>query len=136
MLDNGLDDYQSGDDSGCNLDEIDDEAANEACYRYEQNSGGFEFAADGENIVLKPGQLFKDVDEFRKVVKVYAIKNAFRLERVKNEKSRVTLRCATTGCTRRLHASPNWNKGYFQIKTYCSEHTCVRNTENYEATST
>ncbi|KAH9671509.1 SWIM-type domain-containing protein [Citrus sinensis] len=136
VLDNGLDDYQSGDDSGCNLDETDDEAANEACYRYERNSGGFEFTADGENIVLKPGQLFKDVDEFRKVVKVYAIKNAFRLERVKNEKSRVTLRCATTGCTWRLQASPNWNKGNFQIKTYCSEHTCVRNTENYEATST
>ena len=96
VLDNGLDDYQSGDDSGYNLDEIDDEAANEACYRYERNSGGFEFAADGENIVLKPGQLFKDVDEFRKVVKVYAIKNAFRLERVKNEKSRVILRCAAT----------------------------------------
>ncbi|XP_052299858.1 uncharacterized protein LOC127903575 [Citrus sinensis] len=113
VLDNGLDDYQSGDDSGCNLDETDNEAANEACYRYERNSGGFEFAADGENIVLKPGQLFKDVDEFRKVVKVYAIKNAFRLERVKNEKSRVTLRCATTGCTWRLHASPNWNEDHF-----------------------
>ena len=69
-------------------------------------------------------------------MKVYAIKNAFILERVKNEKSRVTLRCAATGCTWRLHASPNWNKGHFQITTYCSEHTCARNSENYEATST
>ena len=102
-----MNDYQSDDDSGCNLDETDDEAANEACFRYERNLCGFEFAADGENIVLKPGQLFKDVDEFMKVVKVYAIKNASRLERVKNEKSRVTLRCATTGCTWKLHASPN-----------------------------
>ncbi|KAH9802199.1 SWIM-type domain-containing protein [Citrus sinensis] len=108
VLDNGLDDYQSGDDSGCNLDETDNEAANEACYRFERNSGGFEFAADGENIVLKPGQLFKDVDEFRKVVKVYAIKNAFRLERVKNEKSRVTLRrYGITCCNQRLYRARN-----------------------------
>ena len=96
VLDDGLDDYQSGDDSGCDLDETDDEDANETCCRYEQNSSGFQFAADGENIVLKLGQLFKDVDEFRKVVKVYAIKNAYRLERMMNEKSRVTLRCAAT----------------------------------------
>ncbi|KAK9232954.1 hypothetical protein WN943_023203 [Citrus x changshan-huyou] len=33
--------------------------------------------------------------EFRKVVKVYAIKNAYILERMKNEKSRVTLRANT-----------------------------------------
>ena len=127
-----MDDYQSGDDSGCDSDETDNEPANKVCCRYEQNLGGFEFAVDGENIVLKLGQLFKDVDEFMKVVKVYA----FRLKRVKNEKSGITLRCAATGCTWRLHASPKWNKGHFHIKTYCSEHTCARNSENYEATST
>ena len=91
-----MDDYQSGDDSGCDSDETDDEVANEVCYRYEQNSGGFQLAADGENIVFKLGQLFKDVDEFKKVVNVYAIKNAFILEKVNNEKSRVTLRCVAT----------------------------------------
>ena len=91
-----MDDYQSGDDSERDSDKTNDGATNEACCPYERNSSGFQFAADGENIVLKSGQLFKDVDEFRKVVKVYAIKNAFRLEIVDNEKSRVTLRCATT----------------------------------------
>ena len=75
--------------------------------RYEANSGGFEFTPDGGNIVLKVGQLFKTIDEFRNVVKVFAIKNRFRLRRVKNEKSRVTLKCSALGCTWRIHASPN-----------------------------
>ena len=49
--------------------------------------------------MLKVGQLFKTVDEFRNVVKVFAIKNGFRLKKVKNEKSRVTLKCSAPGCT-------------------------------------
>lgn len=90
--DAGLDDYESGIDSGADsgAEEMDVQAA--AC-RYKVNSGGFEFTYDGENIVLKVGQLFKTVDEFRTVVKVFSIKNGFRLKRVKNEKSRVTLNC-------------------------------------------
>lgn len=35
--------------------------------------GGFKFTYNGENIVLKVGHLFKIVDEFRIVVKVFAI---------------------------------------------------------------
>ena len=135
-LDDRLDDYQFGDDNGYDSYETNDKAAQAACCRYETNLGGFQFAANGENIVLKLGQLFKDIDEYRNVVKVYAINNAFRLERVKNEKTRVTLRCAATRCTWRLNDSPNWSKGHFQIKTYCLEHTCPRNNKNYEATST
>lgn len=67
--------------------------------RYETNSGGFEFTPDRDNIVLRPGQLFVDVYEFRKVLRVYAIRNRFRLHRLKNEKARVTARCAKLGCT-------------------------------------
>ena len=81
-LDDGLDDYQYGDDSGCDLDEINDEVANEACCRYKQNSGGFQFTSDGENIVLKSGQLFKDVDEFRKVVQGVYNKECIRIRKI------------------------------------------------------
>lgn len=60
----------------------------------------FKFAVNSEKILLKPIQLLKDVDEIKKVVKVYAIKKkAFKLDRVKNEKSRLTLNCAARGCT-------------------------------------
>ncbi|KAH9649506.1 SWIM-type domain-containing protein [Citrus sinensis] len=134
--DAGLDDYYSADDSGADSDVGDDENIVSATCNYETNSGGFEFTPDGANIVLKIGQLFKTIDEFRNVVKVFAIKDGFRLKRVKNEKSRVTLNCAAPRCTWRIHASPNWNKKHFQIKTYMPEHTCERNNENYEANST
>ncbi|KAH9778368.1 SWIM-type domain-containing protein [Citrus sinensis] len=130
-----LDAYEFGDDSGADSDGEDENIQAAAC-RYEANSGGFEFTPDGDNIILRIGQLFKTVDEFRNVVKVFAIKNGFRLKRVKNEKSRVTMKCSASGCTWRIHASPNWNKKHFQIKTHLPEHTCERNIENYEANST
>ena len=130
-----MDSYESGDDSRPFSDDEDENVHVVAC-RYEANSGGFEFTPDGGNIVLKVGQLFKTVDEFRNVVKVLAIKNGFKLKRVKNEKSKVTLKCSAPGCTWRIQASLNWNKKHFQIKTHMPEHICERNNENYEATST
>lgn len=42
-----------------------------------------EFSSDGARIVLKVGALYKNVDEFRKVVKVFPIQNGVRLKRVK-----------------------------------------------------
>ncbi|KAH9673220.1 SWIM-type domain-containing protein [Citrus sinensis] len=72
----------SRDDSGADSDGEDENIQAAAC-RYEANSGGFEFTPDGDNIILRIGQLFKTVDEFRNVVKVFAIKNGFRLKRVK-----------------------------------------------------
>ena len=45
----GLDDYRSGDESG---EESDNESDEPAWARYEASSGGFEFIADGENVIL------------------------------------------------------------------------------------
>ncbi|XP_052291029.1 uncharacterized protein LOC102621645 [Citrus sinensis] len=134
--DAGLDDYESADDSGSNSDMLSDDEVQDACNRYEANSGGFEFNIDRERIMLRVGAVYKNVDEFRNVVKVFAIQNGFRLKRVKNEKSRVTLACAAVGCTWRVHASPNWNGKHFQIKTFRPEHICARGSDNYEANST
>ncbi|KAK9192897.1 hypothetical protein WN944_003590 [Citrus x changshan-huyou] len=88
-----LDDYESGDDSGSDSDMLSDYEVQDACNIYEANSGGFEFNMDGERIMLRVGAIYWNVDEFRKVVKVFAIQIGFRLKRVKNEKSRVTLTC-------------------------------------------
>lgn len=136
LWDVGLNDYESADDSGAKSDGEAGDAVMVACNRYEQNSGGFVFSADGNKIILKPGQLYKDIDEFRTVVKAYAIQNGSGLQRVKNEKARVTLKCAAPGCSWRIHANLNWNKRHFQVKTYFSEHTCERNNDNNEANST
>ncbi|KAH9655399.1 SWIM-type domain-containing protein [Citrus sinensis] len=130
---NDLDDYESGDDSGGESD--DDVVQEQTCIKYEKNAGGFQFNSVGDEILLKPGQLFVNVWEFRKMLKVFAIRNGFRLKRLKNEKTRVTRVCAAPNCTWRIHASPNWNRRSFQIKTYCPEHTCPRVDDNYEATS-
>ena len=97
----GLDNYRSGDESG---EEFNNESDEAAWARYEASSGGFEFTTDGENVILRPGQLFTDVYEFRKVIRVFAIRNGFRLKRIKNEKARVIVRCTKPGCTWRIHA--------------------------------
>ena len=93
-----MDAYESGDDSEVDSDSEDENVQAAAC-RYEANSGGFEFTLDGDNIILRIGQLFKTADEFRNVVKVFTIKNGLRLKRVKNEKSKVTMKCSASGCT-------------------------------------
>ena len=85
--DAGLDDYESADDNGSNSYMLSDDEVHDACNRYEANSGGFEFNIDKEKIMLRVGAVNRNVDEFRKVVKVFAIQNGFRLKRVKNEKS-------------------------------------------------
>ncbi|KAH9778241.1 SWIM-type domain-containing protein [Citrus sinensis] len=77
---NDLDDYESGDDSGGESD--DDVVQEQTCIKYEKNAGGFQFNSVGDEILLKPGQLFVNVWEFRKVLKVFAIRNGFRLKRV------------------------------------------------------
>lgn len=56
--------------------------------RYDTNSSGFEFTPNGDNIVLRLGQLSVDVYESKKVLRVYAIRNGFR----------VTTRCAKSRC--------------------------------------
>ncbi|KAH9681659.1 SWIM-type domain-containing protein [Citrus sinensis] len=85
------------------------------------------------NVVPKPSDEESDgsdVYEFRKVIRVFAIRNGFRLKMIKNEKARATARCAKPRCTWRIHASPNWNSNSFQLKTYCPEHTCARDDVN------
>lgn len=95
----GLDDYESADDSGVKSDGEVGDAVMVTCNKYEHNSGGFVFSEDGKKIILKPGHLYKNIDEFRTVVKAYAIQNGFRLQRIKNEKSKVTMKCAAPGCS-------------------------------------
>lgn len=130
---NDLDDYKSGDD---NRDKSDDDIFEEqACIRYEKSAGGFEFSCVGDKIVLRPGQLFVNMREFRKILKVFVIRNGFRLERLKNDNTRVTYVCAAQDCTWRIHTSLNWDQKSFQIKTYYSEHICPRVDNNYKSTS-
>lgn len=101
-----------------------------------KKSGGFLHAMDEEgNIKLKQGHTFYTVHDFINVLKVFAMKNGFKLKRIKNEKAMVTCKCAAANCTWRIHASPTWDKLCFQIKTYNPTHSCGRVFNNYKANS-
>ncbi|KAK7255963.1 hypothetical protein RIF29_29398 [Crotalaria pallida] len=89
-----------------------------------------------ENVKLEVGLLFVNVNEFRVVLKDFVIQEGFEIERIKNEKTRVTARCAADGCCWRIHASPAPDGITFKIKTYTSVHTCIRTSKNSNATST
>lgn len=69
----GLDDYELAYDSGAESDSDTSDGVIIACNKYEQNSGGIVFSIDGKKIILKLGHLYKDIDEFRAIVKAFAI---------------------------------------------------------------
>lgn len=85
---------------------------------------GFDLCIDlNGNIMLQLGQTFDNVTQFRNVLKVCTIKKGFKLERVKNEKVRVTYKYAASNYKWRIHASPAQDKLSFQIKTLMLNHT-------------
>lgn len=61
-------------------------------------------------MTLQVGHTFDDVHQFRKVLKVFAIKEGFKLKRVKNEKARVICKCTWSKCKWRIHVSPTWDR--------------------------
>ncbi|KAG5561539.1 hypothetical protein RHGRI_004547 [Rhododendron griersonianum] len=99
---------------------------------------GKEFHVDGGDgeITLKEGLLFANVDKFREALKEYTIQKGCKIVRVKNEKSRVTCRCAALGCNWRIHASPLPDDITYKIRKYEGEHTCLTSTIISEANST
>ncbi|KAJ1401847.1 Zinc finger, SWIM-type [Sesbania bispinosa] len=87
-------------------------------------------------VKLEIGLLFVDVDEFRAALRDFVIQEGFEIERIKNEKARVTARCAADGCCWRIHASPTLDGKTYKIKTYNHVHSCIRTSKNSNATST
>ncbi|KAF7844335.1 uncharacterized protein G2W53_001240 [Senna tora] len=80
--------------------------------------------------------LFVHVNEFRKVLRDYIIQENFDIIRIKNEKARVIAICASDGCPWRIHASPSPDGRAFMIKSYEPLHTCIRQSEKNNVTST
>ncbi|KAF7842517.1 uncharacterized protein G2W53_004815 [Senna tora] len=95
----------------------------------------FEYDDYGK-IHLECSLFFVDVNEFRNVLRDYVIQENFDIIRVKNEKARVTAICASDGCPWRIHASPGLDGRAFMIKSYEPSHTCIRQSEKNNITST
>ena len=72
-----------------------------------------------QNPIFTVGMLFTTVQEFRKVVREYGIKNGHNFHFIKNESDRVRVRCAADGCPWLLYASlVNRKEKTMQVKTY------------------
>ncbi|KAI8563839.1 hypothetical protein RHMOL_Rhmol03G0140400 [Rhododendron molle] len=99
---------------------------------------GIEFPVDGGDgeITLKEGLLFANVNKFREALKEYTIQKGCKIVRVKNEKRKVTCRCAALSCNWRIHASPLPNDITYKIRKYEGEHTCLTSTIISKANST
>ncbi|KAL0431102.1 UNVERIFIED_CONTAM: hypothetical protein Sradi_0736200 [Sesamum radiatum] len=70
--------------------------------------------------------IFENVDKFRNVLRDYVVQKGFVMIRLKNERTRVTYKCAADGCSWRIHVSPLSHEVTFAIKSLKDKHTCVR----------
>ncbi|XP_020593464.1 uncharacterized protein LOC110033740, partial [Phalaenopsis equestris] len=78
-----------------------------------------------DDVITGVGQEFDNVKDFRGELCKYAISKGFIYKFIKNESSRVTVKCCNDeNCTWRIHASESSHKQKFVIKKMNSEHTC------------
>lgn len=64
---------------------------------------------------LMVDQVIVDANEFREVVLSYSIQEVFKLDKIKNESSRVTIGCKADDFKWRVHTSETESKVYFPI---------------------
>ncbi|OVA05861.1 Phox/Bem1p [Macleaya cordata] len=77
-----------------------------------------------KNGITNVGQEFKNVHEFRDVLRKYAIANHFVYQLKKNDTDRVSAKCKADGCSWRIHASWVPAARSFRVKKYFKSHTC------------
>lgn len=82
------------------------------------------FRRDSQSLVV--GQEYDDVQTFRNALTSAAIASNFELHMIRSDQRRVTARCASEGCTWRVHASKLPHVCTFRVRTLTPEHTCVR----------
>ena len=95
---------------------------------------GRRFIVEEGSISLENGMVFTNVNEFREALRDFAIQEGFELVRVKNDKTRVTAHCASDGCPWLIYAAITLDEITFRIKTYDSQHTCIRSSKDSNAT--
>ncbi|KAK9290736.1 hypothetical protein L1049_008912 [Liquidambar formosana] len=90
---------------------------------------------DGHNVSFWVGRVFVSIDAFREKLREYVIQEGFDIVRVKNERTRVTVKCAGEGYQWRIHASPTPDNCNFVVRTLKDEYSCIRSTTNKNASS-
>ncbi|TXG73265.1 hypothetical protein EZV62_001844 [Acer yangbiense] len=88
------------------------------------------------SISLSEGQVFRNVQMVKDVVRRYAIQEGFELNRLKNDQCRYTAKCFNDTCDWRIHVSSLPNGRSFIIRSICGGHVqCRRGKKNKEAIS-
>jgi hypothetical protein len=75
---------------------------------------------DPENPKIVKGELFPDINTFRKAIRHYAVKTGFEFATAgyKSDKKRFIAKCASEGCPWRIHASTIFYKKTVEVY-YC-----------------
>ncbi|KAK7270317.1 hypothetical protein RIF29_23370 [Crotalaria pallida] len=86
-----------------------------------------QFQADdaSPNHQLTVGQQFPDVHSCRRALREAAIALRFEMQTVKSDKVRFTAKCASEGCSWRIHAAKLPGVPTFSIRTIRDPHTCA-----------
>ncbi|KAM0904344.1 hypothetical protein ACQ4PT_018059 [Festuca glaucescens] len=105
-------------------DALDDDALNIEGYSRKNlmiNIKAFNPEVDMDNPTFKIGMLFSGVEELRKAVTTYAIRNRVKIKKLRNETRRFEAVCAP-GCTWMIKASRRG--GWFIVTAYEGTHHC------------
>ena len=89
---------------------------------------------DGK-VSLVPGHMFTSKEELLAVMREYCIQEGFTMQKVKNEKTRYTQKCANPQCTWRIHCSVLVDRVTWMVKTHTGFHCCGRPDQNRMATA-
>ncbi|XP_073154219.1 uncharacterized protein [Henckelia pumila] len=76
------------------------------------------------HLIHGEGQNFKNADEFRKVLKNYAIVTMRSFVYKKNDQQKVFVVCNVSGCAWKIYAFKNKADGTFGIRKCCLQHVC------------
>ncbi|KAK3213032.1 hypothetical protein Dsin_017738 [Dipteronia sinensis] len=124
-----FDGYQSK--SGDKFDSDSDHEQSEAKVVRLMNGTYFQPMVGG-GIQFHVGQTHDSMDKLRNTFREYAIQEGVELDRMKNQKCRLTYRCKAKGCPWRIHASCMIDKVTVMIKTYNDQYECHRVYNNIE----
>ncbi|KAM0896758.1 hypothetical protein ACQ4PT_022979 [Festuca glaucescens] len=79
---------------------------------------------DMQNPIFKDGMNFSYVEELRKALNAYSVKNKVKVNKLKNDSTRITAVCKS-GCPWFMRATKDiWTEGFTIKKLYTWKHTC------------
>ncbi|KAH7864390.1 hypothetical protein Vadar_029082 [Vaccinium darrowii] len=134
---------QNGKDKEVNDDENYGDVSSDELHSVHSDSDGdgkdkypeFRAETDMGKVQFCVGMKFGNAKEFREAVREYAIKEGKQIKFTKNETTRVRAKCPAKGCTWEIFGSLAQRGESFQVKSFKSEHKCVRSFKVRHVTS-